>query len=258
MLRRRVAIVLLFAATIATEACDRGAKEAPPRAVAPDARALRVLFIGNSYTAVNDLPAMVRAALLTLPSVASVDVAAIDPGGVTLDRHGKTGATLARIREGRWTHVVIQEQSVTACLDPKLHVAGATALASEVRAIGAQLLLYATWPRRAGDAIYKEPWTGGSPAAFERCLEAGFAQSVAATGAARVDVGAAWLRALAAKPDTPLYSDDGSHPTIVGSYLAACAFVPALAGARATDVAWHPEAIADADAKWLATIADAR
>jgi hypothetical protein len=226
--------------------------------VAPNAKSLRVLFIGNSYTAVNDLPATIREALLTLPSVASIEVAAIVPGGVTLDQHAKGGEAIARIREGKWTHVVLQEQSVTACLDPKKHVDGATALADEVHAIGATLLLYATWPRRGGDVIYKESWTGGSQIALERCLEAGFAQAIAATGATRVDAGAAWLRAIAIRPGFPLYSDDGSHPTILGTYLAACAFVPTLSGARAGEVTWHPPSVSDEDARFLASVADGR
>ncbi|MFI5299266.1 MAG: hypothetical protein ACHREM_14320 [Polyangiales bacterium] len=151
---------------------------------------------------------------------------------------------------------MLQEQSVTACADPAKHVAGATRLAAEAKAVGASVLVYGTWPRRAGDAIYEEACTGGSQAAFEQCLGAGFASATAASGAQLVDAGAVWLRAIAIKPEIQLYVSDGSHPTALGTYLAACVFARALTGERAAHLAWHPPSIRDADARWLASIAD--
>ena len=49
-------------------------------------------------------------------------------------------------------------------------------------------------------------------------------QLARAIGATVVPVGDAWLQMMTARPDLALYQDDGSHPTAIGTYLAACVF----------------------------------
>jgi len=72
-------------------------------------RCIRVLFIGNSYTSVNDLPATF--AELASSGGVAVEVDAIDPGGQTLAGHAAAPDVLAAITGRRWTTVVLQEQS---------------------------------------------------------------------------------------------------------------------------------------------------
>src|SRR6267378_2274349 len=43
-------------------------------------------------------------------------------------------------------------------------------------------------------------------------------------GAIVVPVGVAWQQAIAKHQDLNLYDKDGSHPSLAGSYLAACVF----------------------------------
>ena len=72
---------------------------------------LKILFIGNSYTYYNGLPAHLERLIDSHPGNPAVEVASITPGGASLGRHASNPETLEAIRSGGWTHVVLQEQS---------------------------------------------------------------------------------------------------------------------------------------------------
>ena len=69
----------------------------------------QVLFLGNSYTYVNDLPQ------LLVEVAASVGDNVIKdqntPGGYTLEGHSTNVTSLNKIKQGTWDFVAIQEQS---------------------------------------------------------------------------------------------------------------------------------------------------
>jgi hypothetical protein len=52
-----------------------------------------------------------------------------------------------------------------------------------------------------------------------------------------VPAGAVWQAALAGHPTLPLYDKDGSHPSPLGSYLAACVFTATLFGEKSVGLA---------------------
>src|SRR5690606_26633068 len=68
-----------------------------------------VLFLGNSYTAVNNLPQM-----LADMAASTGDTLIFDsntPGGYTFQNHVSNPQTLNKIMAGNWDYVVLQEQS---------------------------------------------------------------------------------------------------------------------------------------------------
>lgn len=67
------------------------------------------LFLGNSYTYVNDLPKMIADVALTTGDTLIYD--SNTPGGYTLQQHSTNATTLAMISTGAWDFVVLQEQS---------------------------------------------------------------------------------------------------------------------------------------------------
>src|SRR5207253_8398187 len=69
----------------------------------------RLLFIGNSYTYVNDLPAMF--ADLARSGGHRVEVGMVAEGGATLRDHAGSVATAAKLTSAKWDVVVLQEQS---------------------------------------------------------------------------------------------------------------------------------------------------
>ena len=71
-------------------------------------RHLRVLFVGNSLTATNDLPATV-AAIARGVGHTTIDVQMVAPGGYALEDHWANGDALAALRTGRFDVVVLQQ-----------------------------------------------------------------------------------------------------------------------------------------------------
>ncbi len=74
-------------------------------------------------------------------------------------------------------------------------------------------------------------------------------------GASVVPVGTAWQK-LGAKHDKPvLHAEDGSHPTVAGSYLAACTFYATLFGGDPTEFETDVGNLTDEERKLLQRIA---
>ena len=177
--------------------------------------AVRILFIGNSYTARNDLPGLiVRLAALADPP-RRVETAAIVAGGASLKRHWNAGRALQAMGESRWDYVVLQEQSTLPRKNPVRYHEAVRLFDPEIKRHGARTALYLTWARR--EAPETQDAIAEAVRAIGRELDAGV-----------VPVGLAWRAAQASDPDVALYVDDGSHPSVAGSYLAACVFCAVL------------------------------
>ena len=84
-----------------------------------------------------------------------------------------------------------------------------------IRAAGAKTVLYMTWARR--NAPESQQAITDAYTAIGREL-----------GATVVPVGLAWQRFLGKHDQPVLHDRDQSHPTLAGSYLAACVFLAVL------------------------------
>jgi hypothetical protein len=69
----------------------------------------KILFIGNSYTYVNDLPKMLSE--LALVTGDSLIYDSNTPGGYTFQLHSTNATTLAKINSKKWGLCRLQEQS---------------------------------------------------------------------------------------------------------------------------------------------------
>jgi hypothetical protein len=63
--------------------------------------------------------------------------------------------------------------------------------------------------------------------------------------------GSAWQRFLQKHDQPVLHDRDGSHPTLAGSYLAACAFFSVLFGESPVGIASELDGLSAADVKRL-------
>jgi hypothetical protein len=231
--------------------------DAPDVAPPPDAPAtLRVLFIGNSYTYYNDLPAMIAtlgAPGAGTPSRPHLEVESVTEGGATVQRHWEA-MRQDRVRVGPWNAVVLQGQSVepiAAFTGFDTYVGRFAGVISEA---GARAVLFATWARRSGDAVYAQPWSGGDFAAMSARLNGAYRRAGMNHGAEVAPVGAEWALALTDRPALGLYDADGSHPSLAGSYLAACVLYRALTGVAVSDAAPVPSGLAPGDAAFLRAV----
>ncbi len=191
-----------------------------------------VLFIGNSYTSVNNLPAvLVKLGAADKPAVI-FKVAAETPGGVTLQKHLDAGKAGKKIAEGKWDFVVLQEQSQMPFMAPQQMHAAARKLDELITAAGAKTVFYMTWAKQA------------QPENFDPIAKA-YTDIAAELKSKLAPAGMAWRSALKADPDLKLYQPDGSHPTEAGTYLAACVMYQTLTG--------RPAPATTADLKTLTT-----
>jgi hypothetical protein len=188
---------------------------------AQDTSCTRVLFIGNSYTFVNDLPNTF--AKLAKAGKHKVEVGMSAQGGLTLADHVKSTDTLNALNSQKWTYVVLQEQSQIPSVQQSrtytMYPAART-LVKQIRDLGATPLFFLTWAHRDG-------WSKYGMRDYESMQYQinngyyGIAQELNVPVAA---VGSAWLAAVRAHPELTLWQDDGSHPSEEGTYLAACVF----------------------------------
>lgn len=108
----------------------------------------------------------------------------------------------------------LQGQSEEPLDDPAGFESAAETLAGAATAVGARVVLYETWARRAGDADYQQSWSGGTPAAMQAGLRAEYQKVAAINGGVVAPAGDAWEKTLAQLPSLTLFQADGSHPTV--------------------------------------------
>ena len=226
------------------DGADAAADVSPADAVmASDAAAPapNVLFIGNSYTFVNDLPTMT--VLFAQAGGVTLQQTSVTQGGATLAVLIAQTQAVAMIAQGGWTHVVLQGQSLEPAFDVASFLASAHVLADDAHKAGAAVSFYQTWPRKVGDAVYQEPMAGGSPQSLAQLLHDGYEKAAQQNGGVRVPVGDAWMLTLAQHPEIALYQADGSHPLVSGTYLAACVFSATLFAVQPEKVTWVPDGL---------------
>ena len=115
-----------------------------------------VLFIGNSYTYVNNLSLLVDSIVTAGGDTLDWDVSAL--GGYTLKMHAADVNTIAKINQQQWDYVVLQEQSQLPSFPPASVdmdvIPYALFLDSVIHANNSctQIVFYETWGRKYGDA----------------------------------------------------------------------------------------------------------
>jgi len=193
-----------------------------------DPPVIEVLFIGNSYTAGNDLAGLVQAMGEADPEAPELVIEAIAIGGETMAGHLSTASTITTIEEGVWDFVVLQGQSVEPLFPNSGFTEAGIELAGVVKDAGATPLLFETWARKAGSELYEEPWYGATPEEAQAGLRAAYQEVADASGGAMAPVGDAWEIIWTEEPMIDLYAGDGSHAQLTGTYLAASVFFEAI------------------------------
>ncbi len=191
---------------------------------------VKVLFIGNSYTTAHDLAGLVSAMAASEPAVPELMTQVIAIGGETMAGHLTTPSTIAVIENGSWDFVVLQGQSVEPLVPGSDFIEAGIELAAIVAETGATPMLFETWARQAGHELYQEPWYGETPAQAQAGLRAAYLEIAVASGAIVAAVGDAWEIVWTQSPMIQLYTSDGSHPELAGSYVAAAVFYKAITG----------------------------
>jgi hypothetical protein len=197
----RTAFSMLFLLLVLIPGCGEALSGSAPVAQ------LRVLFIGNSLTYTNDLPAIVEA-LAAASGKERFKYKVVAFPDHSLEDHWKRGDARKMIAEGGWDVVVLQ-QGPSALRESRVLLLEYTRrFAEEIRRAGAKPALFMVWPSkiRSGD--------------FDGVRDS-YALAAKEVSGLFFPAGEAWRAAWRRKPDLALYSQDGLHPSLLGSYLSA-------------------------------------
>jgi hypothetical protein len=190
---------------------------------------LRALFIGNSYMGVNNLPQLVQALSSSLGDVLIYD--SNTPGGQTFQMQAANPVNYQKMAAQEWDYIILQGQSQEPSF-PFEQVNAQTLpyavqLADSAKAIQpcSQVNYFMTWGRQNGDPQWD------SISTFDKMnarLRDAYLRIADSANAAVSPVGVAWKYIRDNHPSINLYQQDGSHPSLEGSYLAACVFYSSL------------------------------
>ncbi len=174
-------------------------------------QAIRVLFIGNSYTYVNDLPWLTQQLAESAKETTTLETEMVVVGGATLKSHWKRGKALRLLKAKQWDYVVLQEQSTLPITNPKEMYKYATLFDAEIKRVNSQTVFYLTWAKQ-------------NQSETQQVLTDSYMTIAKELQAKVAPVGIAWQKVQEANPKLNLYSPDQSHPSPIGSYVAACVF----------------------------------
>jgi len=220
----------------------------------------KVCFLGNSYTYVNDMPGLVSSLATAEGNTLIKDQNT--PGGYTLSGHSTNATSLAKITSNTWDYVVLQDQSqgpsfpygqVTVDVYPK-----AVILSDSIRSANecAIPLFFNTWGREVGDPQWDSINTFKK---MNNRLFNAYDYMANVNNAKLAPVGIGFRHVLDAASTVvthaDLYSGDGSHPSIYGSYLTACVFYNVIFETTPVGNSFLPNGITQNQATYLQNVA---
>jgi hypothetical protein len=198
-----------------------------------------VLFVGNSYTAANGgLSGMLKQIYDSVePDTITIDQ--FTTGGACFEDHWKNQSVYDLILSGLWNTVVFQEQSCMPVIDPARTYLFGDSLAWLTEASGCNPVFLMTWARK-NDPLMLEG------------LRAGYSRMGAVHGSPVAPCGIAFELIRAEHPEINPYSPDGAHPSLQGSYLAACVIAVTVYDIDLTAAGvWQPREIGLEDGEIL-------
>jgi hypothetical protein len=175
-----------------------------------------VLFIGNSYTYVNDLPGIVQALAdsaggekIAVETVAEPDFALVD--------HWSIGLAQREIAKGGWSFVVLQQGPSSVEVNRDTLRLATKLFSSGITAVGAKAALFSAWP------------TASRRVDYPRAIES-YRIAAADVNGVFLPIASAWLAVWEKDPTLQLYAADGLHASALGSYVAALTIYSKLLG----------------------------
>lgn len=189
-----------------------------PISFAQETEAKKILFVGNSYTYFWNLPQTVEA--MAREKAFPLEARQSTSGGTHWGHHWRGERDLKsreKIENGNFSGVVFQNHSMSALNRVDSMFYFGSLFAGLVKSKEADMYLYMTWAREWNPYMQSE-------------ISEQYMALAEKIGAKIVPVGPAWERARQLRPGFPLYDDDQSHPSPLGTYLTACVFYGMFSG----------------------------
>jgi hypothetical protein len=189
-----------------------------------------VLFIGNSYTHMNNLYKIYQNLANSKGKNVTADTLAVS--GSSLQGHTLRANTYKKMKAKNWDYVFIQgysrELSRDSATIEQQTVPYAKQLIDSIKTYNpcARIYYYMTWGYADG---FKDSIPDDTYLAMQERIQRGYLQLSESTGGYPIaPVGMVWKNVREAYPELNLYAPDNAHPSIFGSYVAACTFYTAI------------------------------
>ncbi|HBN05813.1 MAG TPA: hypothetical protein DD434_08520 [Bacteroidales bacterium] len=187
----------------------------------------KVLYLGNSYTYVNDLTDIVER--LSQSQEKEIQSTEFLSGGARFQTHWNNSSVINTIKQGGFDFMILQGQSQEVAFPQGQFLSEVYPYAQKLDSLfkaynpNGKVIFFMTWGYRYGDATncpFYPPFCTYSSMSQElynnyRQMSLDFQSSVA-------PIGAAWSYSINLDSNYVLHSPDNSHPSYDGSYLAAC------------------------------------
>jgi hypothetical protein len=199
-----------------------------------------ILFVGNSHTAMHDLPGLVGGMIRFRRPEKTVYTHHVGVG--FLEDVARDPRCRDEIESRPWKYVVLQAQKISASGRFDYSRKEGIDLARLAKDRGAGVVFYPEWGLKGVD---------GDGARQEKV----YREMARDAGVGVAPVARAWDLALAARPELPLHAGDGNHQSPLGAFLTACVLYGRLTGDDPAALASYPYPADEGDRRFLAETA---
>jgi hypothetical protein len=194
------------------------------------AQPTNVLFVGNSYTHMNNLCKMYERLANSKGKNVFADTLAVS--GSSLQGHTLRENTYKKMKARNWDYVFIQGYSRELSRDSAIiavqTIPYAQQLIDSIKKYNPCISIYYYMTCGYADG-FKDSIPDDSYTLMQERIQKGYLQLSEATGNYPVaPVGMVWKQMRETYPDLNLYAPDNAHPSPYGSYIAACTFYTAV------------------------------
>ncbi len=194
----------------------------------------KVLWLGNSYTGVNNLPALTKSVAQSVGD--DIIYQSVTPGGARFLTHSPSGSTaMNTIFTDDWDYVTLQAQSLEGAYPGAPAIQLDSFVASHAKILCDSIrsnngctkpVFFMTWGRENGHASLCSSFRDYycTYAGMDSALNVNYRYMAEQNKALVSPVGAVWHYLRDSFPTLDLYSPDESHPSTRGSYAAAVTF----------------------------------
>ncbi len=231
------------------------------KVVGEPTKTVSVLFIGNSFTFVNDMPGkLIQIASSDATNKVQLEVYSVTKGGAGLAYMFQNAKARDALKLQHWDYLVLQEQSEWTGSQARIEqtYSAVNSWNQAARQAGTKPILYETWADKAGSPFYTEKdsyFFGQNSNQVQGNIDAQSTALAQRFDMTVVPVGNYWVYAEK-QPDAPeLYATDYHHPSVAGAYLTALLFYRALTGNTPSNVTYKPPELTPEQAQFLIGIA---
>lgn len=193
------------------------------------AQQINVLFIGNSYTHMNNMPKIFEQLARSKGKKVYADSIAVS--GSTLRQHSERPSTYEKLKSRKWDYVFVQGYSREFAQDSLVIETETIPYARQIidsllkYSKCANIYFYMTWGYQEG---YAEQEPNNTYEKMQARIRSGYMLIGKRLGYPVAPVGMVWRSLVENHKEIQMYVADKAHPSINGSYTAACTFYTSI------------------------------